>query len=159
MKNVKRLITIGAIVSMFGAVSVTSYAASSYNTPAEAVAGLTDQTVEAVTATKVETGKTYGTMANDAGKLEEFQSEILEIKKDMLNERVEKGLMTQERADAIISAIEENQSTCDGTGTLHTGQKMGAGFGSMKGNGIGQGQGNGQGMHGYGGCTELCQQQ
>lgn len=157
MKNIKRLIMVGAVVSMLGAVSATAYAASSYSTPAEALAGVTGKTVEEVTEERVATGKTYGTMANDAGKLGEYQSEMLQIKKDTLQKRVENGLMTQERADAIISTMEENQSTCDGTGNLHIGQRMGAGFGGMRGNATGQG--NGQGMHGYGQFAGLCQQQ
>ncbi|MBR0598484.1 DUF2680 domain-containing protein [Sinanaerobacter chloroacetimidivorans] len=158
MKNFKKLIMVGAMVTMIGAASVTAFAASSYSTPAEAVAGLTGKTVEDVTAERYETGKTYGTIANDAGKLEEFQTEMLQIKKDILADRVEAGLMTQERADEIIAAIENNQSACDGTGSLRTGQRMGAGFGSMNG-GQGYGQGNGQGMRGFGQGGGFCQAQ
>lgn len=152
MKKFRRVIMTTAVVIMVGAASVTAFAASSYSTPAEAVAGLTGRTVEDVTAERYDTGKTYGTIANDAGKLEEFRAEMLQIKKDILADRVEAGIMTKERADAIITAIEENQSTCDGTGSLRTGQRMGAGFGGMNGNGqgFGQGQGYGRGMHGYG---------
>ena len=159
MKNFKNLIMVGAIVTMVGAGSVTAFAASSYSTPAEAAAGLTGRTAEEVTAERYETGKTYGTIANDAGKLEEFQAEMLQIKKDMLADRVEAGSMTQERADEIIAAIEDNQSTCDGSGSLKTGQSMGAGFGSMNGGGQGYGEGNGQGMRGHGQCGGLCQAQ
>ena len=152
MKRFRRVIMATAVVMMVGAASVTAFASSSYSTPSEAVAGLTGRAVEDVTAERYETGKTYGTIAKDAGKLEEFQAEMLQIKKDILADRVEAGIMTQERANAIITAIEENQSTCDGTRSLRTGQKMGAGFGSMNGNGqgFGQGQGYGRGMHGYG---------
>ena len=161
MKNFKKLIMVGAVVTMVGAASVTAFAASSYSTATEAAAGLTSRTIEDVTAERYETGKTYGAIADDAGKLEEFQAEMLQIKKDILADRVEAGLMTQERADAIITAIEENQSTCDGTGSLGIGQRMGAGFGKMNGNGqgTGQGQGYGQGMRGLGQCNGLCQEQ
>ena len=155
MKNFKKLIIVGAVVTMVGAASVTAFAASSYTAPAEAVAGLTGRTVADVTSERYETGKTYGTIANDAGKLEEFQSEMLQAKKDILASRVEAGSITQERADEIITAIENNQSTCDGTGSFRTGQRMGAGFGSMNGNG----QGQGQGMRGFGQCGGLCQAQ
>lgn len=155
MKKFKRVIMAAAVVMMVGAASVTAFAASLYSTPAEAVAGLTGRTAEDVTAERYETGKTYGTIANDAGKLEEFQTEMLQIKKDILADRVEAGLMTQERADAIIAAIEENQATCDGTGLNRTGQKMGAGFGGMNGNG----QGYGRGMNGYGQGGGFCQVQ
>lgn len=161
MKKFRKAIMTGAVVMMVGAASVTAFAASSYSTPAEAVAGLTGRTVEDVTAERYETGKTYGTIADDAGKLEEFQTEMLQIKKDILADRVEAGLMTQERADAILAAIEENQATCDGTGSLGNGQRMGAGFGGKYGNGqgYGQGQGYGRGMNGYGQCGGFCQAQ
>jgi len=149
MKKFKRLIMVGAMVMVVGATTVTAFAASSYSTPAEALAGLTGKTVEAVIAERSETGKTYGTLANDAGKLEEFQAEILQIKKDILAERVAAGIMTQERADEIAAAIENNQTNCEGTGTARIGQGMGAGFGGMQGNGqgnrcFGQGGGNWQ---------------
>lgn len=151
MKNFKKLIIVGAVVTMVGAASVTAFAASSYSTPAEAVAGLTGRTLEDVTSERYETGKTYGTIANDAGKLDEFQTEMLQAKKDILASRVEAGSITQERADEIIAVVENNQATCDGTGSLKAGQRMSAGFGRMN--------GNGQGMRGFGQCGGLYQEQ
>jgi len=151
MKKIKRFIMVGAMVMVVGATTVTAFAASSYGTPAEALAGLTGKTVEDVIAERAETGKTYGTLANDAGKLEEYQAEMLQIKKDVLAEKVAAGLMTQERADEITAAIEKNQTNCDGTGTAGIGQGMGAGFGSMR--------GNGQGSQGFGQCGGNCQAQ
>ncbi len=154
MKRVKRFMMLGAIVTVLGAVSVTAYATSSYSTPAEVTAGVTGRTVEEVTAEKYETGKTYGTIANEAGKLQEFQTEMIQNKKNILEDRVEAGLMTQENAEDIITAMEENQSTCDGTGDM-IGKRMGAGFGGMN----GKGQGNGQGMRVQGQCSGTCQVQ
>lgn len=157
MTNLKKIVSLGLIVLTIGATSLTAYAASTYNTPAEAVAGLTGKTVESVIAERSETGKTYGTIANEAGKLTEYKAEILEIKKDSLAERVAAGTLTQERADEIIKAIEENQATCDGTGTAKVGQKQGARFGGMNGNGQGKGQcGTGAGQ---GRCGGSCQVQ
>ena len=86
MTNLKKIVSLGLIVLTVGATSLTAYAASTYNTPAEAVAGLTGKTVESVIAERSETGKTYGTIANEAGKLTEYKAEILEIKKDTLTE-------------------------------------------------------------------------
>jgi len=156
MKSVKRTLMIGAVVAMFGALTVNAYAAASNSTPAELAASLTGRTVEAVTAERYETGKTYGTIANEAGKLEEFQSEMIQVKKAVLEEKVADGIMTQERADSILNAIEENQAACDGTGNL-TGNRMGAGFGSMNGNGEGNGQGNRRGAGGNGQGNGICQ--
>lgn len=144
MTKFKTLVTLGAMVLLVGATSVTAFAASNYSTPAEALAGLTGKTVESVIAERSETGKTYGTIANDSGKLEEFKAEMIEVKTDALADKVAAGLLTQERADEIIAALENNQASCDGTGTNRMGQRMGAGFGGMGANG----QGNG----GFGQC-------
>lgn len=150
MLKFKKTIILGAMVLTIGATSLTAFAASKYNTPAEAAAGLTGKTVESVIEEKTETGKTYGTIAKEAGKLTEFKNEILEMKKDILDEKVKNGIITQERADEIITALKENQANCDGTGSARVGQKMGAGFG---GNGGGMGRGQGKGL----GFSENCQ--
>lgn len=148
MTNFKKYVVLGAVVLAMGATTLTAFAASNYSTPAEAAAGLTGNTVEDIIAVKSETGKTYGTIAKDAGKLEEFKDEMIAVKKQILDEKVAAGTMTQEEADKIIIAIEENQLTCDGTGAARSGKMMGAGFGGMMGQGRGQGKGlgNGQGL-------------
>ena len=152
MTNMKKVLTIGTLVALLGVSSLTAFAASNYNTPAEAVAGLTGKTVESVTAERFESDKTYGKIADEAGKLEEFKSEILEIKKATLEKKVLAGTMTQAEADEIMAALEEGMENCDGTGSSRIGQKMNAGFGGMngKGNGSGNGQGRGQGGQGLG---------
>lgn len=162
----KTVLSIAAVL-IVGAMSLTAYAASEYKSPAEAAAGVTGTTVEAVTATRQETGITYGEIAADAGKLEEFKKEVTEIKKDILNEKVANGTLTQEKADEISKAIEENAANCDGTGSGGIGKQFGAGFGmgngscgnscdgagrnaesqerGNKGMGMGNGAGNGSG--------------
>ena len=152
MKKMRKFVMAGAMILTIGAASATTFAASSYDTPAEALAGLTGKSVEDVTAERYETGKTYGTMANDAGKLEDFQTEMLQIKKDILAQRVKDGTMTQERADEILAAIEENQANCDGTGQARLGRGSGAGFGQGAGAGYGMMRGYGQGGRGSGQC-------
>jgi hypothetical protein len=104
-----------------------------------------------VTAERSESGKTYGTIAAEAGKLADFKTRMLEAKKAALKEKVTAGTMTQERANAVIAAMEQNQANCDGTGSGRIGQSMGAGFGGGMGNGQGRGQGGtgrGQGICG-----------
>lgn len=146
MKNIQKTFAIAAMVLAMGATSVTAFAASQYKTPAEAVAGITGQTVESVIAQRQDTRKTYGAIAAESGKLDEFKAEILEMKKDNLAAQVAAGRITQEQADAIIKAIEENQVNCDGTGTAKIGQSMRAKFGS-NGTGLGNGgTGRGTGM-------------
>lgn len=153
MTNLKKYVVLGAVVLVMGATTLTAFAASNYSTPAEATAGLTGKTVEDIITEKNETGKTYGEIASEAGKLEEFKDEMLDVKKQILDEKVAAGIITQEEADEIIAAIEENQLNCDGTGSGRIGQGMGAGFGGMmgQGNGNGQGRGNGRGL-GNGSC-------
>ncbi len=140
MKNIKKIFAVGTLVLALGATSISVLADSAYKNPAEAVAGITGRTLESVVAERYETGKSFGTIASEAGKLDEFKAEILEIKKDSLNAQVEAGRITRERADAIIKAMEENQAVCDGTGTGRMGQNSGAGF--CSGTGLGEGCGN-----------------
>jgi len=147
MKNLKKIALIGAVVLTVSATSITALAASSYNTPAEIVAGLTGKSVESVTTEKIETGDTYGALANEYGVLDQFKSQMLEQKKAYLDERVAAGTMTREQADAIIASMEARQADCDGTCSGGAGARMGAGFGGMNGNrGGGARSGSGCGL-------------
>ncbi len=150
MKKIKNLALVGAMVLAVGATTVTAFAASNYATPAEITAELTGRTIEDVRAERLESGNTYGKMAIDAGKSNEFKSQMLENKKAVLRERVTEGRLTQEEADEILAALEENQTTCDETGSSETGKTLGAGFGGMMHNGQGKGLGNGQNGNGFG---------
>lgn len=150
MKNFKKLIAAATIAGTLGVVGVAgaSYAAGA-TTPAGIVSALTGQSIEQVTSERV-AGKTYGTIANDAGKLEEFQGQMLEQKKALLDQRVAEGYLTQEQADSIYKTIQANQAICAGTGSTAIGQRNGAGFGQGMGMGNGggakQGRGGGRGM-------------
>ncbi|MHB1454011.1 MAG: DUF2680 domain-containing protein [Saccharofermentanales bacterium] len=159
MTKAKKMAIPVVLALAIGAISFTAFAASSYSSPAEVAAALTGKSVDEVTAQKSEDGTTYGSIADEAGKLEEFKTEMVALKKDILDEKVAAGTMTQERADEILAAIELNMANCDGTGSGRTGEGMGAGFGFGKGNGQGMrnGQGNGQGMrNGQGGGMGNC---
>lgn len=139
MKNFKKLIAAVAVIGVLGTAGV-AFAATA-KTPAEIVAGLAGKTVESVTKERV-AGKTYGTIAKDAGKLDEFKTQMLEQKKSVLDQRVKDGTLTQQQADETYNAIKNNQATCNGTGSTGMGRKAGAGFGA--GNcGMGNGQGRG----------------
>lgn len=139
MKNLKRAIVGGLAVLTLAATSVVAFAASAYQTPAEAAAGVTGKSVEEVTSER-QSGKSYGSIAAEAGKLVEFQQAVLDIRKDALNALVADGTLTQDEADAQIEAMKERQAACNGTGT---GAGCGMGTG---GNGRGQGRGYGRGM-------------
>jgi hypothetical protein len=105
---------------------------------------LTGRTVEQVT-TERAAGKTYGTIADEAGMLEDFKVQTLEQKKAILDQRVADGNLTKEQADTIYNSLETNQATCDATGSAKIGKSMGVAFGQGQGMGLGKGQCMGQG--------------
>jgi len=123
-------------------------ATSAYNNPAEIVAGLTGRSVESVIDERHDTGKSFGTIAKEAGKLDEFKAEILELRKDQLAARVADGRLTQEQADKILASIEERQALCDGEGY---GYGCGYGRGYRDGNGDGYRDG---GRHHHNRCGD-----
>lgn len=144
MKNFKKLVAVVAAVGVLGTVGA-AFAATAIP-PADIAAGVTGKTVEDVAKERA-AGKTYGSIANEAGKLEEFKTKMLEQRKAVLEQRVKDGSLTQQEADKIYSAIESNQAICDANGSAGTGMKYGAGFGSGGcGMSNGQGRGAGQGM-------------
>ncbi len=131
--------------------------AAVYETPASILARLTGRTVEDVIREKIDTGKTYGTIAKENGKLKEFQKECLDLKEKALKKDVANGYLTQKEADKILAAIKANQETCDGTGYGNCGYGRGYGNGNGKGYGQGNGRGYGNGNgrcngQGYGRC-------
>lgn len=134
MRKTRKLIAMIAVVGIMGTAG-TAFAATA-NSPAEIVSGLTGKSVEALD-TQRTAGTTYGTIAKDAGKLDEFQAQMLEQKKLILDQRVANKVLTQAQADEIYNDIKDNQAICDGTGL---------GNGAGRGNGMGQGMGFGSGM-------------
>lgn len=140
MMNMKKFVAILTVVGVLGAAGAV-YAATA-KTPADIVSGLTGKSVEAVTKDRA-AGKTYGTLAKDAGKLDEFKAQMFEQRKVILDQRVKDGTITQERADAIYNTMKSNQAICDGTGNSGLGMRNGAGCGA--GNGQGRGMGGGMG--------------
>lgn len=116
IKNKGNFIVVGIVVLMLGIGSITAFAASLYGTPAELVANLTGREVEEVVAERARTGVTYGTMAKDAGVLDEFRGEMLKMKRAILSERVAAGTLTQEEADDIAAIIASHEDKCDGSG-------------------------------------------
>jgi hypothetical protein len=145
MKKFKKLIILGAAVLLIGATSVTALAATADSTPAEIVAGLTGRTADDVLAEKTESGATYGSIANNAGVLDQFKAQMLERMKAILDERVASGQITREQADAILAAKEANMQNCDGTGSGKGACGMGGGFGAGTRGGMGSGRGMGRG--------------
>ncbi|WP_088224970.1 DUF2680 domain-containing protein [Desulfosporosinus sp. FKB] len=139
MKIYKKLAVSLTVLGMLG-IAGTAYAAVN-QTPADITASVTGQSITAVNQERA-SGKTYGTIAKEAGKLKEFQAQMLEQKKAILDQRVNDGQLTQQQADQIYTAIKSNQALCDGTGNcsgLMGGQSMGRGTGNRMGSGKGMG--------------------
>ncbi|MGI6435756.1 MAG: DUF2680 domain-containing protein [Syntrophomonadaceae bacterium] len=139
MKRFKKVVLMVAAITVLGASAAYAAAAP---TPAEITSSLTGKSVEAVVQERA-AGKTFGAIANEAGKLDEFKAQMLEQKKAVLDQRVAEGRLTRDRADAIYNNIKNNQANCDGSGNAGIGKNAGLGFG--QGQGQGKGMGNGRG--------------
>lgn len=143
----KKIIGIGILL---GSLTATAFAASPWIAPAEIAAELTGRPVQEITSEHITTGKTYGQIARDAGKFEEFKTRNLEARIDQLDQRVKAGQMSEQRADEIKNVIAQNQLACDGTGGARVGRSKGAGFGNgiMKGDHQGYQEGWNRGQNG-----------
>ena len=147
MKKMGKVLWIATAVVVVAALGTGVAAATDFKTPAEIVAEITGRDEDSVVEEKQETGKTYGTIAAEAGVLDAFRDVMQDMREDRVADRVESGDLTQEEADAILERVEERQEDCDGTGS---GMGGGACDGSGLGLGLGGGQGKGQGQGG--GC-------
>jgi len=144
MKNLKRFAAIAAAITVL--TTAGAVFAAEWKTPADIVSGLTGKTVESLNAERA-AGKSYGTIANESGKLDEFKAQMLEQKKAILDQRVAEGKLTREKADEIYNAMKEKMASCDGTNSAGIGRQSGAGFGGGAGCSLGAGQsGAGMGM-------------
>lgn len=132
MKKILSIALVGAITLSMGTIAL----ADTLKSPAKIYGDLTDKTLEEVYDLQGD-DKTFGQLAEDEGVLDDFRAANLEAKKQVLAQRVKEGLISEEEADAILKAIEEND--CITPGENRVGQKFGVGFG--RGNGMGQGQG------------------
>ncbi len=143
MKRFNKILVVALVVFAFAAASLTAYALT-FNNPAEIVSNLTGKSVEEITEQKFSSGKTYGSIAIDEGKWEEFREEVLKNKKSYLDEMVKEGLVTQKEADEYYSYMLEMQQYCHGAGGYGGRGMMGFGGRGMMGFG-------GRGMMGFGG--------
>lgn len=139
--KIKKSISIAIAVGIIGTMGIAY--ASTAKTPAEVASELTGKPASELYTQRSE-GKTYGTIAKDAGKLDEFKAQMLDQRKIALDQMVKDGKLTQERADEIYNSVKTNQATCDATGSARKGQgcgmgNSGAGRGKMGGCGNNQG--------------------
>ena len=147
MKNLRNIIAAGALTLAMGVTSITVFAAAKYDSPQEALSGITGKTVEEITEERYEEGKTFGEIAAEAGKLDEFKEEMFEQKKEVIEERVTEGSLSRERADEILYNIENNQENCNGSGFGGRGRGMMGGRGMRFGEGMRNAFGGGFGRN------------
>lgn len=143
MKNLKIILAIAvaaAVLTMTGAAF-----AADFKTPLEIVSQLTGKSAESLNTERAE-GKTYGAIAKENGKLDEFKKEMQEQKKAILDQRVADGKLTREEADKIYNMLKENMETCDGSGSGGFGRKSGIGFGMAGARNFGNNAGCGMGF-------------
>lgn len=138
MKKNKLFIVLSIVTLLVIGASAAVFAATEYTTPAEIVAGLTGKTVDEAVAER-KSGTSYGAQAKEVDKLDEFQTERLELCEKNLDQAVLDGSMTQEDADKLLEDMTLRMEECDGTGT-----GAGVGLGARNGTGLCDGAGAGQ---------------
>jgi len=79
----------------------------------EILSKLTGEKIEKIAELKKEY-KTYGDIASEYGKRDEFRKENLELKKEIIEEKVKGGDLSREEANSIITKIESRMKNCDG---------------------------------------------
>ena len=114
--------------------------------PSEVLVGITGKTTEEVFELREE-GSTFGQLAAKLEVWEEFKQANLEARKARLEYMVEKGTITQEKADEILVAIESGE--CGVPGERMQGRENHVGFGrdldKEVRNGLAKGGSNGRG--------------
>ncbi|MBO1263421.1 hypothetical protein J3A84_00010 [Proteiniclasticum sp. SCR006] len=133
MKKIRNIVAAGALTLAMGITSLTVFAAAKYDSPQEALAGVTGKTMEEIAEERYVEGKTYGEIAAEADKLDEFKEELFEQKKEIIEERVAEGGLSREYADEYLERIEDNQATCFGSGERGRGMMGGLRFGGGRG--------------------------
>lgn len=146
MKKNKLILVLSVVTILVIGLSTAAFAAVDYKTPAEIVAELTGKTAEEVTADR-QAGISYGAQAKEADKLDEFQSDRIALREQILDQAVLDERFTQEEADKLLDDMKLRMEDCDGTGTgAGQEQRNGTGMGLCDGTGMGQNKGTGMGM-------------
>ena len=131
MKNWKKGLAVGLMMTVLGV--GTAFAAETFKNPAEILAGLTGKTVEQVEKERLDGRKSYGQMADEAGKWSEFRKTNIEERQKYVDQQVKDGKMSQERGTFIKERIGNGQGGCGyygnnqgGRGNYHhRGSRMG----------------------------------
>lgn len=119
----KKLV-LGVIVAALVVVTASVALAS----PAEVFAGLEGVSVSEAYQLKNEKGATFGELAAEAGKLAEFKAQMLKEKKELIDQKVKDGIITQEQGEQYKQRLTEKIADCTGTNNKNQ-ERLGLGFG------------------------------
>lgn len=143
-KRTKIITTTLLTLSIFG-FSTPIFASNQYTLKAQTLSQLTNKSIETISDIKNKLDMTFGEIAKENGVLDQFKKVNLEQKEEILNEKVNQGIITKEEAENILNQIRENQENCDGSGSNSQNLGLGLGLGNGNGSGNGSGRGNGSG--------------
>lgn len=127
----KKKIIAGLLIVGVSGIGISTFSALTNQSKAEEIAKLVGKPVSEILSERYDNNKTYGEIASENGVLEQFKAYNYENKKNIIEEKVNNGLLTEEEGNKILEQIEDYQANCDGTGNK---------------NHIGLGLGNGQGI-------------
>ncbi|PKM86665.1 MAG: hypothetical protein CVU87_11430 [Firmicutes bacterium HGW-Firmicutes-12] len=119
--------------------------AADFSSPAELLSSLTGVSIQDIYE-QHQQDKTFGQIADENGVLVEYRLEQVNLKKQIIDERVQAGVITLEQGETIKKALEERVANCDGSLGVNRermGQQFGGGLGFGAGSGTAKGAGNG----------------
>ncbi len=131
MKKMNVAVIFVIAVFFFGAASAAAYSGS--DSPVAVLSDLTGKSADSLAERKMSTGKSFGEIASEEGKLIEFRHEMLKMKKNLVVKQAETGAVSEKEACDIIANIKRCKGCCDGKGSYRLKRKCGVGFGVMKG--------------------------
>lgn len=108
----KNKIIVGLLLIVSLVVGITTDSALTYQSRAEKLAELTNQSVHDIIHDLYENNKTCRDIASENDVLEEYRAYNYEVKKNIIQERVGNGYLTEEGAE-ILQQIEEHHTNCN----------------------------------------------
>ena len=114
--NIKNTVIASLLAVGVGVTSLTVYAQAKYETPREALSAITGKTTDEIHALRYEEGMSHAELFETDAQYEDFKSEVLEQRKERIDERVLDGRISQERADEIKNQMDENTEMFEGRG-------------------------------------------
>lgn len=114
--KLKNTIIAGLLALGVGVTSLTVYAQANYDSPREALSAMSGKTMDEIHELRFEEEMTHRDFFETEEQYNKFTDEVLNQRKDIIDERVEDGRLTQERADEIKDQMDENPEMFEGRG-------------------------------------------